>query len=222
MNQVQAFTGTEDDQQQRGRSQQRGPRGRSRSRSQSTETYVKAGVRLVGKMKTTSTPAEGDGIVKELYADVVEACGDDGKHLWRNQTLDDTSTSLFVKQMWFLKKRLTKGKEAAWSPDCFRLMMLFKDVCDAAPKDSAYRQIEGIDEALKIWRSGSKLAKWLKTECQNGYKRKEPRRDPTKKKGSKTGNLAAAEEEDDSTTQSGSETTFGANLGGTKNGYLQG
>ena len=124
--------------------------------------------------------------------------------------------------MWFLKKKLTKKKEANWSPDCFRLMMLFKDVADATPKDFSYGQIEGIDEALKSWRTGSNLAKWLKTECQNGYKRKEPRRDPAKKKGVKTGNLAAAEEEDDSTTQSGSETTFGANLGGTTNGYLQG
>ena len=180
---------------------------------------MKAGERFVGKMKAASTPAEGDKIVKELYADVMEACGDDGQHLWSSQTLDGPPKYLFQKNTWFLKKRLTNGAEATWSPDCFRLMMLLKDIADANPKDFAYSQIEGIDEALKEWRSDSKLAKWLKTECQNGYKRKKG--GPTKKNGGKMGNLAAAEEEDDSTTQSGSETTFGANLGGTKNGYLQ-
>ena len=97
--------------------------------------------------------------------------------------------------------------------------MLFKDVADATPKDFSYEKVEGIDEALTAWRSGSNLAKWLKTECQNGYKRRGG--DSAKKKGGKTGNLAAAEEED-STIQSGSETIFGANLGSTKNGYLQG
>ena len=182
---------------------------------------MRAGELLVGKMKAAATPAEGDKVVKELYADVLEACGVDGKYLWQNRTLDDTSIPLFVRNMWFLKKRLTKNKGATWSPDCFRLMMLFKDVADATPKDFSYEKVEGFDEALKAWRSGSNLAKWLKTECQNGYR---PRKGgkSTKKKGSKTGNLAAAEEEDDSTTQSGSETTFGANLGGTTNGYLQG
>ena len=180
---------------------------------------MKAGERFVGKMKAAKTPAEGDKVVKELYVDVLEACGDDGKYLWRNQTLGDTSTPLLMRDMWFLNKRLTKKKDANWSPDCFRLMMLFKDVADATPKDFSYRNIEGIDEALKAWRSGSNLAKWLKTECQNGYKRRGS--DSAKKKGGKTGNLAAAEEED-STTQSGSETIFGANLGGTTNGYLQG
>ena len=221
VNQVQAFTGTEDEQQQRGRSQQRGPRGRSRSRSQSTEAYVKAGERFVGKMKAAKTPAEGDKIVKELYADVVEACGDDGQHLWFSQTLDGPPKYLFKRIAWFLKKRLTNGAEANWSPDCFRLMMLFKDIADAAPKDFAYTQIEGIDEALKEWRSGSKLAKWLKTACQSAYQRRGGN-SAKKKKSGKTGNLAAAEEEDDSTIQSGSETSFGANLGGTTNGYLQG
>ena len=178
---------------------------------------MRAGELLVGKMKAAATPAEGDKIVKELYADLLQACGDDGKFLWQNRTLENTKTPLLMKNTWFLKKRLN-NHPMNWSPDCLRLMMLFKGVCDAVPKDFSYSKVDGVDEALKVWRSGSNLAKWLRTECQKAYRRQG--NDPTKKTGGKTGNLAAAEEED-STIQSGGETIFGANLG-TSNGYLQG
>ena len=61
------------------------------------------------------------------------------------------------------------------------------------------------------------MAKWLRGECQKGYK-------PSpggKKVNGPVANLAKADEDEDEDDGSTGETTFGANLG-TPNGYLKG
>ena len=96
-------------------------------------------------------------------------------------------------------------------------MMLYKDACGAEPKDLSYAKVEGLDEALNPWRASSALAKWLRGECQKGYK-------PSpggKKVNGPLANLAKADEDEDEDDGSTGETIFGANLG-TPNGYLQG
>jgi len=189
-----SFSATEDKSQRRGRSMHRAG-GKATVRSVSTEAYKGAAERVKEQMRTAKTMEAKDEVFKRHHKETMDALGPKAKELFQNMELNNTGTPLLHKSETFLKG---KGK---WSPKGFRLLMLYKDICGAPRKDLAYDSVKGLDEALKEWREGSKLASWLRNECAKAYKPIKQQA-PSRKANV---NAAAAEETDSGTSDDDSQ-----------------
>ena len=156
-------------------------------------------------MNSAASAKAKDEVFKKFHKDMIQSLGDKVNIMFKNKTLDDFDTPLMARNAWFLKK----FPNHKWSDRGFRMMMLYKDVCGAKPKDSAYDTVEGLDEALNAWRSQSDLYKFVSAACVKAYTPRDKRkRKPT----GIVGNFGAAEEppsDEDEDEDSNSGTTFG-------------